>query len=260
MGLLQSVRGRMKGIYRGRGISYFLYRSLGEPSYPLLCLHAAYWQLRAALTGERLVHLIGDSHTSAYNFGRGVIVHHVGQATAHNLWAEKSSTDSRKIFLKVLRGINAKRDAVGLVFGEIDCRIHFCYQHKKTGKPYAKLMDATIANYGHVMDYLRAQGMRFFVVGVPPVGTQGNIYKWPVYGSRKERAGISREFDRRLGKHCRKRGVPFFDPHSFADDGRGYVKRGFLRDDIHLNARALPYMLAFAEKEFGKPAAKGRKA
>jgi len=195
--------------------------------------------------------MIGDSHTSAYNFGRGVVVHHVGQATAHNLWAEESSTDSRKIFMRVLQGIDAKRDVVGLVFGEIDCRIHFYYQRKKTGKPYAKLMDATIANYGRAMDYLKSRGMRFFVVGVPPVGTQGNIYKWLVYGSRQERAKISREFNQRLRRYCRKRGVPFFDPQGFAADGRGYMKKEFLRDDIHLNAKALPYMLSFVKKEFG---------
>jgi hypothetical protein len=254
MGLLQPLRERMRQVYRGRGIFYFLYRSIGEPPYPLLCLHAVYWQLRAALTGERLVHMVGDSHTSAYNFGRGVVVHHVGQATAHNLWAEKSSTDSRKIFLRVLRGI-ARQDVVGLVFGEIDCRIHFFYQHKKTGKPYGKLMDATIANYGKAMDCLKSGGMRFFVVGVPPVGTQGNVYGWPAYGSRQERARISREFNLRLGKYCHKRGVPFFDPQEFAADGRGCMKSEFLRDDIHLNAKALPYMLAFAEKEFGKPSA-----
>jgi hypothetical protein len=112
-------------------------------------------------------------------------------------------------------------------------------------------MDATVANYGKAMDYLKSRGMRFFVVGVPPAGTQGNIYKWPVYGSRQERAKISREFNRRLAKYCKKRGVPFFGLQEFAADGRGYVKKEFLRDDIHLNERALPYMLSFVKREFG---------
>jgi hypothetical protein len=45
--------------------------------------------------------------------------------------------------------------------------------------------------------------------------------------------------------------VPFFGLQEFAADGRGYVKKEFLRDDIHLNERALPYMLSFVKREFG---------
>ncbi len=258
MGILQCARETMTRLYRGRGLLYFLYRSSWNRIYPMLCMHAAYWQLRAAITGEPLVHFIGDSHTTSYNFGRRFVVHHIGQATAHNLWAEKSSSDSRKIFLKVLSGINPKRDVVGLVFGEIDCRVHFYYQHKKTGKPVGKLMDATIGNYGKAMDELHRQGLDFFVVGVPPVGNQGNVYKYPFYGSPKQRAAISMEFRRKLAAFCKKKGIPFFDPYAFAGDGRGFMAKGYLRDDIHMNEKALPYAQAFLEKAFPGKFGKGR--
>jgi hypothetical protein len=254
MGFLQDCRqaakSALRGIYRGRGLLYFAYRSTGEPSYPFLCLHAICWQVRSAITGEALAHLLGDSHATPYNFGKRMVVHHIGQATAHNLWEEKSSSGSKKIFLRVLRGISPGRDVVGLVFGEIDCRIHFHYQHKKAGKPYAALMDATIERYGEAMDEVRRRGVRFFVVGVPPVGRQENVYGYPFYGSMDERRMISQKFRQRLAAYCRKRGVPYFDPYSFAADGKGMMKKEYCRDDIHLNGRARWHLEAFLEKFF----------
>jgi hypothetical protein len=196
------------------------------------------------------VHFIGDSHTTPYNFGKKFVVHHIGQATAHNLWAEQSSSDSNKIFMKVLPGISPRRDVVGLVFGEIDCRIHFYYQHMKTGKSYAKLMDATIENYGRAMDELDRWGLCFFVVGVPPVGSQENIYRYPFYGNLLERSRISREFNKKLEAYCRKREVPFFDPYAFAADGNGMMKKEYCRDDIHLNSGAIAHLDAFLEKAY----------
>ena len=125
MGIYARAREALKRQYRRRGIFYFLYRSLGEPTYPLLCIHSSYWLLYAALTKKPLVHFIGDSHTTSFNFQPRMIAHHIGQATMHNLNKEESSSGSKKLLMLVLSGINTKRDKVCLVFGEIDCRIHF---------------------------------------------------------------------------------------------------------------------------------------
>lgn len=247
----QMIRETLKRQYRKRGLLYFLYRSCWDPIYPLLCLHAAYWQARSAITGEKLVHFIGDSHTTPYNFGRKFVVHHIGQATAHNLCREESSSDSGKILARVLSGISPRRDVVGLVFGEIDCRIHFHYQHKKTGRGMERLMGDTIANYAKVMEGLRKRGYSFFVVGVPPAGRQENVYKYPFYGSAGERSRIYRQFNARLGAHCRKGGIPYLDLYPLAADSEGFVKKEFCRDEIHLNGRAVPYAQRFLGEKFG---------
>jgi hypothetical protein len=245
-GLAERAKSLLRPSYRKRGVVYFLYRSSWDHSYPFLCIHSAYWQLRAAITGEALVHFIGDSHTTAFNFGRRFIVHHVGQATAHNLVKENSSSSSREILFRVLSGINRKRDIVAMVFGEIDCRVHFHYQYMKQGRKtsISSLIDRTILNYGFVLCQIRQMGFVVAVVGVPPAARQKNIYGYPFYGSPQQRSRISRMFNSKLRAFCKSNGFPYLDVYSASSDSNGFILPAFARDEVHLNKRIAPEVSA----------------
>ena len=242
-----------RNAYRGRGLIYFLYRSCWDRDYPRLCIHSTYWHLRSALTGEPLVHFIGDSHTTPFNFQPGMVVHHIGQATAHNLGNAESSSDSSRQLSIVLSQIDRKRDFVVMVFGEIDCRVHFYYQFMKQKKkaPLIVLMDATIRNYGTVLDRMKADKWRFAVLGVPPAGKQQNIYKYPFYGSETERVEISRNFNQKLYAFCKKHRYPFIDIWKETADSSGMLKPSFARDEIHLCEKIVPYVAQKLDAAFG---------
>lgn len=251
------VQGRARefftGLYRRRGLFYFLYRTSYDHAYPLLCLHWLYWSARAALTGEPLVHFIGDSHTDPYRFEPRFITHHVGRGTAHNLGKPDSSSGSGKQLWAVLAGISKKRDLVGLVFGEIDCRVHFHYQFLKHGKkvPLEKLMDGTISNYGQAISRVKGSGYRVFAVGIPPAARQQNIYGYPVYGTPAERSRISRLFNARLGQYCASRGILYVDVYPQSSDAQGFLKKERAADEVHLNGRIVPFVRSCLSDAFG---------
>jgi hypothetical protein len=250
---LGQARDAARQEYRKRGIFYFLYRSLHEWSYPLLCLHSILWLAHARLFGTRLVHFIGDSHTKAFEFRPRFVVHHIGQATAHNLNNEQSSSGSKRILQIVLGGIDRKLDVVAMVFGEIDCRIHFHYQFEKNkGKSSMdELMGSTIRNYGAVLKRLRDEGFAICVIGVPPAGRQENIYKYPFYGSPELRSGISRQFNGKLKEFCKDGGFAFIDIHSQAADAMGFILPEYATDEIHLNGRIVQYVRGKLNDAFG---------
>jgi lysophospholipase L1-like esterase len=252
-GLKGIARDFFTSLYRRRGIFYFLYRSSWDSGYPLLCLHSLCWMARAGLTGEKLVHFIGDSHTDPYRMEKRMITHHVGRGTAHNLKDENSSSGSGTQLWKVLGGINKKRDAVGLVFGEIDCRVHFHYQYLKHKKkvPIEALIDSTVSNYGEVVRRVKGQGYQVFVVGVPPAASQKNIYGYPFYGKPKERSEISQKFNSKLQQWCRKNSVPFIGIMTFLSDRDGFLKRELASDEVHANKKLLPFVRKKLEEKMG---------
>lgn len=250
MGISLCVREYLRRLYRRRGIFYFLYRSRGEPTYPLLCLHWAYWSARAAIKGNPLVHFIGDSHTTAFNFQPRFLTHHIGQATAHNLRNEKSTTSSGKIMRKVLSKINKKRDIIALVFGEIDCRIHFHYQHEKTGTPIAQLIDATISNYGDVMLSLRNAGYKICVCSTAPAARQQNIYGYPFYGTAQARSKITKEFNEKLRIFCEKNSIHFIGVYSQFSDANGFTLPEYVADEVHLNSKICPFVRSEIRRAF----------
>lgn len=245
------LREMAKAQYRKRGIVYFFARTaLGDWHYPFLCAFSAFQLCRARLFNKPIVHVIGDSHTKPFEFQGGFIAHHIGQATAHNLIKENNTSNSREILFKVISGINAKRDVLLLVFGEIDARIHIYNQHMKTGKATDELINATISNYGKAILELRSRGFRVAVLGIPPAGSQENIYKYPFYGSKEERKSISIAFNNALERWCASNSIPFIDVQKVASGKDGFLSKEFARDEIHLNSRIIPYVRSNLSKAF----------
>jgi hypothetical protein len=212
----------------------------------------AFTVLYARSRGKPLVHVVGDSHVVPFRGSMPFLAYHLGAATAYNLFNKNSSTGSNVKMFKVI-GRMGKKDVAMLSFGEIDCRIHIYYQHKKSeGKyPIAELIDRTISNYGEVMAQLKERGVNFCVYCVSPATKVGNEYKYPFYGTPEIRSRINRMFNERLKAHCERNGYRFIDIYDKVADRDGLMLKEYASDDIHLNRKAVRLVKAEIREKMG---------
>jgi hypothetical protein len=205
---------------------------------------------RCRFAGDRVVHVIGDSHTAVC---RGVYPFRVtwlGSATAHNLGRPGNTTQSHEKLIEALRHVNKQRDLVLLIVGEVDCRIHVYEQyvnHSYT-KSFGEIISATIARYGTLVENLKAQGYRVVLQSVSGAPYQGNIFGVEHYANDETRACIVREFNRQLSAWCSDSEVEYFDTYSVASDERGFIRRGLTADGTHLDASALPIYTEWVDR------------
>lgn len=210
--------------------------------------------LFSRLFNKPLIHVIGDSHISAFTWSKSFVIHPIGPATAYNLKMNKSTTNSNKKLFAVIDKIKRKKDIVMLVFGEIDCRIHIYYQYKKNNEKFAltELIDETISNYGDALEQLKLMGITFFVYGTPPAAKQGNIYDYPFYAAPEMRIKINREFNERLKKFCKENDYKYMDIYSKVVDKKGFILEEYATDDgVHLNRKVKKFVINWLNKEFG---------
>lgn len=211
--------------------------------YPPLLAFNGILMLRSNLTGSCIVHVIGDSHVVPFTYRFPYLIHHISQATAHNLAKEKSFTRSSEYLALFLSKIDRKRDVVMLVFGEIDARVHIYLQHGKSGrtKSIDSLVDETVEKYGEVIGRIKDDGFAVCVHGVPPAASKEFITALPFSGKPRERSEISRKFNLKLKKRCEALGVPYIDIQSIASDEHGFIKKYYLADEVHCNSRIVPF-------------------
>ena len=200
----------------------------------------AFTVLYARALSKPLIHVIGDSHVVPFRGSMPFLAHHLGAVTAYNLNKKNSTTRSNEQLFKVI-GKLGEKDTVMLSFGEIDCRIHIYYQHKKSNEKYSigELIDRTIANYGQVMAQLKERGVNFCVYCVSPATAVGNEYKYPFYGTPEIRSQITRMFNEKLRAFCEKNGHVFIDIYHRVADNDGLMLQEYAGDDIHLNKKAV---------------------
>jgi len=196
--------------------------------------------LYARALKKPLIHVVGDSHVVPFRGSMPFLAHHLGAATAYNLNSKNSTTRSNEQLFKVI-GKLGKEDIVMLSFGEIDCRIHIYYQHKKSNGKYSveELIDRTISNYGDIMAQLKERGVNFCVYCVSPATKVGNEYKYPFYGSPEIRSQINWMFNEKLRAFCQKNGYVFIDIYDRVSDKDGLMLKEYAGDDIHLNKKAV---------------------
>ena len=204
--------------------------------------HLATTWFFSRIYSKQIIHFIGDSHVSAYGRGRYFIAHHIGPATAYKLESLSSTTNSNQKLFKELGKINKKRDIAVLVFGEIDCRMHIYKQFVRHGGTTSipELVEITILKYGIVLKKIETAGYSFFVSGVVPAATQGNIYDNPYYPDSTTRLTINREFNKQLRSFCTQKGYRYLDIQSEFADFSGFISRNFSTDGLHLNQNAIP--------------------
>jgi hypothetical protein len=212
--------------------------------YPPLLLFNALLQLIARLNNSGIVHVIGDSHVKPFIYRFPFLVHHISQATAHNLIEAKSFSRSNEYLHWFLSQVNRNKDVVMLVFGEIDARVHIYLEYGKSGKTigYDELIKNTINRYGQVIQQLKVDDYSVCVHGIPPAASKDFITALPFAGKPRERSEISRVFNIKLKQFCESSEVLYIDIQSFAADKEGFIKKYYLADEVHCNSHIVPFV------------------
>ncbi len=198
-----------------------------------------------------MIYVIGDSHGYIFTGKDGfkVIANHAW--CAHNI-INPNKFDSLLRYVEQIK----PEDYLILAFGEIDCRLHFHYQHKKQGVPINFLIDNTIHRYGQVMKILKELGINFAIYNIVPANMEPDFYKHYSgrYSScpRDERKTIYREFHDRLNAFCNANGYKIVDTWDVTAAADGFIKPEYRAgDDVHLTDAAFPAVKERIYKVFG---------
>jgi hypothetical protein len=199
-----------------------------------------------------VIYVVGDSHTAIFKNDPAFKV--VGIAgTAHNLIYKESTSNSHQKLQQVIGTIDKKCDFVMLVLGEIDCRFHIYYQATKKHEPILCIILETVRNYGLALDWLLCQGVSPIVLGIPPTGTYDRFeFDMPgkPYALPETLAEIYREFNKQMQYYCRSTGIPYLDIYSKTVDDKGFLKKEYAADAVHLNEKALPLIKEMLKERF----------
>lgn len=212
-----------------------------------------YARIYSDLVLKKRIHVVGDSHTRIFRRSPYFLVHHLGPATIFNLLKANSTTRSREKFLEVVDSMRPQ-DQIVMVFGEVDCRIHVYLQHKRSDPPreISDIIDQTLKRYEQVLDLLQQSHIHPIITSICPAVKQGNVYGYPEYASREERAKINEEFNGKLSEICMQRSLLYLDLYSqVVDDCKFIQPRYEDSDDAHLNTKATPLIVHwFREQGF----------
>jgi hypothetical protein len=258
-------------VARERGIVYLAsYEVRSDVDILLTKANHLYSYLYAKIFNRPLIHVIGDSHSWAFKRNRPFIIHNIGPATAYNLINKNSTVRSNEKLFDIIGKIDLKRDMVILVFGEIDSRVHFYNQHKKSDEKVSidELMDKTISNYGEVLGQLDSMGVSFFVYGILPAPR--NIMRYPTYATEKmkeelfnefkanypylapaeARSRMNKQFNDKLKRFCQDKGYRYIDIYPVVADGDGFISDDYAADEIHVNGRIMPFIKGVLTKKY----------
>ncbi len=191
------------------------------------------------------IHVLGDSHTKVF-LGLGFKVMEWAWC-AHNLHRKQELRQYIEKYIK-------EGDSIIWVFGEVDCRNHIYYQCMKRGgkDSVTDLIKETMERYGEVI--ARYSQYRFAVYNVVPAG------RWPKGWRNNPRWGttppaarvaIHRKFHAALSALCRQRGWPEIDIWPYVLGPDGHAKVEYTCDDVHLNGKVVPFIVAELRKVWG---------
>ncbi len=197
-----------------------------------------------------MIYVIGDSHLSCFIGNPAFTVIGIGSPTAHNLKNKVSTSDSNRKLFEAINSTNRERDTVILTCGEIDCRVHIYYQYKKREgrSTIDSLIRETVENYGEVMQQLADMGVKFVILGIPPPGSEPNIWNVYHFATPEEQAQIYRDFNRQLGEYCESKGFRYLDIYSRTVGPDGHMSPEYAADKTHLGERAQPIMIELLGK------------
>lgn len=212
--------------------------------YPFLVLFNSILLAKSKLFNTCIVHTIGDSHAKPFIFRWPFLVHHISQATAHNIIKENSTTGSAMYLKLFLSKVDKRRDVVFMIFGEIDARVHIYLKYGQSGKTISidTLIDDTVARYGEAIKNIKDGGFAVCVHGIPPAASKEFITALPFAGKPRERSVIARKFNEKLKSFCESIAVPYIDIQAVASDEDGFISKYYLADEVHCNSRIVPYV------------------
>ena len=197
----------------------------------------------------------GDSHSRFWagydtlaehpSVFRGVDVLSIGPATAYNAGTLGSSTGAREKITAHLLANPGRYGCVILCFGEIDCRLHILKHALTNDVTIEDSVERVVARYMTLVDELRRKYdipvlLWGPVASAPETAASYNpIY--PSIGSNIERNHVTVLFAEKIRAEAgRRKGVAQFDILDVMIDESMGTRPGFLFDECHVGARALP--------------------
>lgn len=182
---------------------------------------------------------MGDSHINIIQSCKPPLVAvGVGAICAHNV-------GSKPQFINALQQVDKEHDYVVPMFGEIDCRIHFHYQHLKTGKSMMELVYDTAIRYLDSIQRILT-GYKYAVYLVVPAGcwadTCGPFRGYP-YSTQYDRINSYSMFHDMVMIECINRKIRYIDLWPYILDVESQFAHSIYRcDEVHLGQRAIPIL------------------
>lgn len=198
------------------------------------------------------VYVFGDSHAGKFGVDpERFVLGNAGQATAHNLCNTESQSESWFNLQQFLHTFDPAEDVFMFALGEIDCRIHLYRQSVLTLRHVNDLIADTVERYGRIIKAVRDDGRRVAVLDVVPAVAQPNIYLLDHYGTRDQRAEVTRRFNAALGRWCEANDIPFIRLYPYIADDRGWLKEEYaLDDEAHASESCVPFVVDELAKHF----------
>ena len=177
------------------------------------------------------IHCFGDSHRAVFKNQKKIICHNVGAGTAYNLTNERSKTGAgRKIFEKI-KDIDSDKEALLLVFGEIDCMEHVYKNTLRSNEGSKEIIRKLTTRYIEFINELRNKGFKIIVYGPSFSG-----YALNSHGTQIERNTILRKFNQEMKKRISSMKEAYFvEINSILIDGENKSRMNFSEDGRHLD-------------------------
>jgi len=189
----------------------------------------------------------GDSHTDIFCRNPAVKWMPDIPTTAYQLCNPDSRLKAGQKILEFAKALSAQ-DTLLLSAGEIDCRIHMWHVHVRDNRRLWNVMDETVDRLSiYVNTLLENCKCRVVLLGIPPLGNQGNFYKYPNWPNDQQHVMLYKVF---WGK-CMEYpfGARYVDMYSPFVGNDGHAKPEFLQEDgIHLKGAVTSYILEQVEK------------
>jgi lysophospholipase L1-like esterase len=201
-----------------------------------------------------MIYVVGDSHTAIFKNDPAFKVMEIA-ATANNLIREKTTANSHQKLQEIMNTMDKKCDFIMLVLGEIDCRFHIYYQAQKRETYMSRIITETVYNYGAALDWMERQGVKPIILGIPPTGTYDGFERdtpGKPYASPEILSEIYRIFNNQMKFYCNFYGYIYIDIYSKTADEKGFLKKEYAADAVHLNLNAKPLILEMLKKELAK--------
>ena len=184
---------------------------------------------------KKSLHFFGDSHSQTFSGLQNVIINHIGPATAFNLIKKGSRTRGREKLMEGIKILDPKECAIGLSFGEIDCRAHIVKKSIEQRLPIKTLVKKTVENYCRVIREIQELGYTVFVLGLAGSGN-GLNFKTPRIGRERERNLSMILFNNFMRERSESENFFFVDIQDIVIDFTSLKTRhAFLTDGCHLN-------------------------
>ena len=212
-----------------------------------------------------VIHCIGDSHASFFS-GQNDIqpiwlegsddvipffkTYRLGAVLAYNLCKLGTRMRGREKLISLLDNFIPKGSTVMLCFGEIDCRAHLLKQAELQRRDLSEVVRKCVERYFSVILEIREKRYKVLVWNVIPSARADQIKnpEFPSYGNCLKRNKVTMLFNDYLMGLLKSESIPMISIYDKLIDKKGFTKRRYYRDEVHLSQRAMPLAIREIQK------------